>query len=132
MTERLHRVIAHPLHRFLGVTDIACADGRAQLSIRVHDDVVNPAGVFHGGAQYALCDVCAYAALLTKMDDNTEAVTHDIQVSVMRPAKLGQVVEFSAEVIKAGRSLGFIDVRAEVEGKIIATARVTKSMISTG
>lgn len=76
-----------------------------------------------------MSDVCAYAALLSRMDDETEAVTHDIQVSVMRPAALGDIVTFSADVTKPGRRISFMDVRVTVADKLIATARVTKSMI---
>ncbi len=132
MTDRLALVINHPLHRFLGVKRIEAAAGKSAFSVEVGEQLINPAGVLHGGAVYVLCDVCAYSALLGLMDDHTEAVTHDIHVSVMRPATFGQVVRFSAEVVKAGRSLSFIDVRAEAQGKVIATARVTKSMISQG
>ena len=77
-----------------------------------------------------LSDVCAYAGLLSLLSDNEEAVTHDLHVSVLRPAMLGDEVVFRSEVVKRGRQLCFLNVTATVDDKIIATARVTKSIIS--
>ena len=84
----------------------------------------------HGGALYTLCDVCAYSALLSILDDNKEAVTHDIHVSVLSSSPAGATITFSAEVLKKGRSVCFIKVTALIDNKTIATATVTKSLIS--
>ena len=131
MNPRLQNVLSHPLHQFLGVADIHSADGQGEIRITVTDELVNPAGVFHGGVVYVLSDVCAYAGLLSLLNDNEEAVTHDLHVSILRPAKHGDEVVFRSEVVKRGRQLCFIDVTASVNDKIIATIRVTKSVIDS-
>lgn len=131
MNPRLQNVLSHPLHQFLGVADIHSADGHGEIRITVTDELVNPAGVFHGGVVYVLSDVCAYAGLLSLLNDNEEAVTHDLHVSILRPAKRGDEVVFRSEVVKRGRQLCFIDVTASVNDKIIATVRVTKSVIDS-
>ncbi|MDY6904326.1 MAG: PaaI family thioesterase [Thermodesulfobacteriota bacterium] len=130
MEKRLQKVMNHPLHRYLGVTAIQSESGRGELSIPLTENVVNPNGVFHGGVIYILCDVCAYGGLLSLMDESTEAVSHDIHVSVMRAAMLGDMVTFTSEVVKMGKSLCFIDVRVTSSAGIIASARVTKSLLS--
>jgi len=131
MNPRLQNVLSHPLHQFLGVADIHSTDGQGEIRITVTDELVNPAGVFHGGVVYVLSDVCAYAGLLSLLNDNEEAVTHDLHVSILRPAKRGDEVVFRSEVVKRGRQLCFIDVTASVNDKIIATIRVTKSVIDS-
>lgn len=131
MNPRLQNVLSHPLHQFLGVADIHSADGQGEIRITVTDELVNPAGVFHGGVVYVVSDVCAYAGLLSLLNDNEEAVTHDLHVSILRPATRGDEVVFRSEVVKRGRQLCFIDVTASVNDKIIATARVTKSVIDS-
>lgn len=131
MNPRLQNVLNHPLHQFLGVADIHSADGQGEIRITLTDELVNPAGVFHGGVVYVLSDVCAYAGLLSLLNDNEEAVTHDLHVSILRPAKRGDEVVFRSEVVKRGRQLCFIDVTASVNDKIIATVRVTKSVIDS-
>lgn len=129
MNARLEHAIAIPFHEFLGVTSATSQSGRGELLVGVSANTVNPSGLFHGGAIYALCDVCAYAALLSLMDDDTEAVTNDIHVSLMRGAGIGDVVQFSSEVVKHGRRLCFIEVKATLNGALIASASVTKSIL---
>ena len=101
MNARLDRVRALPLHRDLGVQRITSDDGSATLHFTVTDYTVNPAGALHGGVLYTLCDVCAYAALLGVIDDTQEAVTHDLHVSVMSAARLGDV---AAWMVRNGRA----------------------------
>ena len=128
MKDRLNIILKHPLHNFLGVTSISSDAGRGALSVTLTENVINPAGALHGGVIYSLCDVCAYGGLLSLLDEKTEAVTHDIQISVMRSAKLADVVDFQSEVVKMGKSVCFLDVKVTVAGEIIASARVTKSI----
>ncbi len=128
--EKLVKVARHPLHQFLGATTIASEEGVGKLSIRVTDSLVNPAGIFHGGVIYILADVCAYSGLLSLLDSATDAVTHDIQVSVMRSAKKGDVVDFESKVLKLGGRLCFMEVNITVAEQMIAKAMVTKSLIS--
>lgn len=129
MSDRLEKVIRHPLHQHLGIRTIESEGGVGAFSIQVNEHTLNPGGMFHGGVLYLLCDVCAYAGLLSLMDDQTEAVTHDIQVSVMRPAKFGDRIDFRSRVIRRGRRLCFIEVEATVGGDVLGTAKVTKSML---
>ncbi len=118
-----------PLHQFLGVRDLTSSDGIAHLNIDVNAQTANPAGMLHGGVAYALCDVVGYAALLSVLPEGMQAVTHDIQVSVMRAASLGDVVTFQGRVLKQGARIAFLDAEARVNGEVIASARVTKSLL---
>ena len=131
MNARLQQVIDHPLHQHLGIETIDSENGAARFSIRVDENTLNPAGVLHGGVLYLLCDVCAYAGLLSTLDTNTEAVTHDIHVSVMHAARAGEVVVFESNPVRVGRRIAFIDVSARVDERLIATARVTKTLLDT-
>lgn len=126
---RLAAVIKHPYHEYLGLTDFGSENGQGKLRLVVSEKLINPAGALHGGVVYAVLDVVAYTALCSQLADKQEAATHDIHVSVMRPTKLGDVLEFSAEVEKLGRSLAFISATATVAGKKVATARITKSIL---
>lgn len=126
---RLAAVIAHPYHQYLGLSAFESDDGSGSLRLTVTDNLVNPAGVLHGGVVYSVLDVVAYTALSSVLADDQEAATHDIHVSVMRPAKAGDVLEFTAQVEKLGRSLAFIQSSASVNGKTVASARITKSIL---
>ena len=129
MDERLKKVIEFPLHKYLGLTSIESIAGCGKLPLKLSENIINLSGSLHGGVIYTLCDVCAYCGLLSLIDDNVEAVTHDIQISIMHPAKLGDFVYFNSEVIKLGKRLCFIDVKVSLKGQIIASAKITKSIL---
>lgn len=127
--KRIEAVFNLPLHQYIGVRDIRASEGKSRVLLEVADNAINPASLLHGGVVYTLCDVAAYTALLSVLPINREAVTHNINVSVLRPVKYGKRVIFTAEVVKMGRTLCFIDAKATVDDKIIASASVTKSII---
>jgi len=89
----------------------------------------NPAGLLHGGLLYALCDVAAYCALLSIIDESETGVTHQINVQVLRPVKLRSQIKVEGHVVKRGKSLAFIETKAYVADKLVAMASITKSMI---
>ena len=125
----LAQVRAQPLHVFLGVGEIEAGAGRAGFDVHMDDNAANPRGALHGGVIYTLCDVVCYAALLEQLADNEDAVTHDIHVSVMRAASAGETVRFSGQLIKRGRSLAFLEAHLHRGDTLLATARLTKSII---
>jgi uncharacterized protein (TIGR00369 family) len=129
MHDRIKQIFEHPLHQYMGVTDIKADQGEGFVSFQVVEHLLSPAGALHGGVLYTLCDVCAYVGLLSILDADQEAVTHDIHLSMMRSAKAGDRVTIGSRIVKKGGSLCFIDVSAMVAGDVVATARVTKSLI---
>jgi acyl-coenzyme A thioesterase PaaI-like protein len=67
--------------------------------------------------------------LLSRLPADQHAVTHDIHVSVLRSAALGDLVEFDSRIVQLGRRLCFSEVVVQAGGRTIATARVTKSLV---
>ena len=130
MNTRIKNALEIPFHQFMGIASVTSQFGIGEISVEVTENILNPVGKLHGGALYALCDVCAYAGLASLMDEQTEAVTGDIHVSVMRAAALGDIIHFKSEIMKLGKRLCFIDVRVTCNGNLIAAAKVTKSMLS--
>lgn len=130
MSKRLEKIKNLALHKYLGVKNILSTEGGAELFAVVNANTVNPAGNYHGGVLYTLCDVCAYSGLISQLSPEQDAVTHDIHVSVLRPALESDDVTYTSSIVKLGKTLCFIDVEAQVKGKTIATARVTKSIVS--
>lgn len=125
---RLEQVRQLPLHRHLGVTDLQAHGGEATLRLTVGEASANPAGVLHGGVVYMLCDVAAYAALLSLLEHDREAASHDIHVSVMAPAIPGEAVRFHGRVVHRGRRLVFTEAEAHAGDRLLATARITKTV----
>lgn len=120
---------AFPLHAQFGLRVVEAADGRCHARCTVGPAHLNYGGVVHGGVMYLLLDVVAYCAAVTRMPEGMNATTHDIHVSVLRPTPGGAELELRSVVRKQGRTLVFIDVEASVGEKLVASARVTKSLV---
>jgi uncharacterized protein (TIGR00369 family) len=120
-----------PYHRYLGLSLSHAEAGRSRVLMQVNAQNANVLGVLHGGAICSVLDVAAYAALISLLDPSESAVTHDIHVSMMRPARPGSELVFEGEVVRKGRTVAFVDARAMVADRLIASARVTKSIVSS-
>jgi len=129
MKKRLKSVLEQPVHKYLGISHVESEKGHGTLTFTANKEFILPTGALHGGILYLLCDLCAYIGLLSIISPEKDAATHDIHISVLRAARAGDAVIIESHVIKIGKNLCFIDVAATVSGEIVATARVTKSLL---
>jgi uncharacterized protein (TIGR00369 family) len=90
----------------------------------------NQAAVLHGGVVTALLDVASYLALLPHLDDGEHAVTHDMSVSLLRPVGAHERVAVVGSVLRRGRAVAFMRAEATVDGRTVAAAQVTKSIVA--
>ena len=127
LAPRVQAILDVPLHRHLGLV----FDGHENGAALAHFDV-GPAhvalGGLHGGVLYALFDAVAMLALLPSLDASRHAVTHDLHVSMLSPVPAGARCRLEARVVRLGRSLAFLDAAAKLDDRLVATARVTKSL----
>jgi len=126
---RIEVTLKAPMQRFLNIKILEVKPGYSTLEMEASENTLNAGGVVHGGAMYAMLDVAAYIALLPLMEDDRNAVTHDITVNVMRHSPSGSIVIFKGIVRKIGKRLAFIDSEAYCDGELVAAARVTKSIL---
>ena len=129
---RVQGVLDIPLHRFLGVELLDPADPAAGIWFPVGVPAQNQVRLLHGGVVTALLDVASYLALLPHLADDEHAVTHDQSVSLLRPVSADRRVEVVGTVLRRGRSVAFLRAEATVEGTVVATAQVTKSVVPAG
>ncbi|MGY2004151.1 PaaI family thioesterase [Blastococcus sp. SYSU DS1024] len=122
-------VLDIPLHRFLGVELRDAADPAAGIRFPVGPAAQNPAGLLHGGVVYALLDVASFLALLPSLGDGEHAVTHDVSASLLRPVGADSTVEVTATVLRRGRAVAFMRAEATVDGVLVATGQVTKTVV---
>lgn len=131
LARKVRQILDVPLHRHLGLAFDGHADGQSHA----HFDVGPQAEAFgglHGGILYLLMDATAMLALLPSLTASQHAVTHDIHCSVMRPVSPGARVRLVGSVLRVGRTLAFVEATAMVDGKPVASARVTKSLTASG
>ncbi len=123
------KVLDVPLHRFVGLELVSQQPGKSHARVIAVPNTLNNVGVVHGGIYYALLDAAAYLAVIPLLRSDENAVTHDIHISVMRPVAEGQTLDLHGQVTRRGRTLIFAEAEARVGKKLIATARVTKSVV---
>lgn len=127
------RILSHPLHAASDLAVLASDGGASEITFAVNGFTANVIGTLHGGILYAMVDVAAFMALLSVIPDGLHGVTADIQVSVLRAAKQGDIVHVRGRVDRVGRTLANMRTEAFVltEGKerLIATGTVVKSLI---
>ena len=126
---RVQAVLDIPLHRFLSVSLLDEADPSAGIAFPVEVAAQNQAGVLHGGVVTALLDVASYLALAPDLADEEHAVTHDLSVQLLRPVSAGSRVEVRGTVLRRGRAVAFLRAEALVEGRPVAAAQVTKTLV---
>ena len=127
---RVQAVLDIPLHRFLGVELRDELDPAAGIRFPVGESAANQAEMLHGGVVYALLDVASFLALLPSLQEGEHAVTHDLAASLLRPVAAGAIVELSATVLRRGRAVAFMRAEATVDGALVATGQVTKTVLS--
>lgn len=105
----------------LGIELDAMADGSATLSMLVRPDMINAAGVCHGGMLTALADA---AFAFASNSGGTLALAASITVDFLRPAQEGdRLTAQAARVHLQGRN-GLYDVSVRnAEGDLVATLR---------
>jgi acyl-coenzyme A thioesterase 13 len=102
-------------------------DGVVICSLPVTKELANAYGTLHGGVTATLVDVVGTLALLSA-DPKRAGVSVDLNLSYLKPAKIGETVICTGTILKAGRSLGFahVDVHRKSDGAAVATGRHTK------
>lgn len=82
-----------------GMEFVSAADGRALLRAVVSGRMVNAAGYANGALTFALADTaCAYAL----NSAGARGLTLNANISYLRAAKTGMLLEASAQVVKLG------------------------------
>ncbi len=123
-------VLDIPLNRFLGMQLRDPGEPSAGIWFPVGPSAQNQAGVLHGGVVTTLLDTACYLALLPQLSEAEHAVTHDLTVSLLRPVAADQRVDIVGTVLRRGRSVAFLRAEATVEGRLVAAAQVTKSVVA--
>ncbi len=126
----MQAVLDIALHRFLGVRLVDPDDPSSGICFPVADGALNNVGVLHGGVVTALLDVASYLALLPALGEGEHAVTHDLSASLVRSVPAGAQVRVRGQVVKKGRSVAFLRAEATVDGEVVATAQVTKTVLA--
>ena len=106
-----------------------------QTGLRLDDAHCNSRGLVHGGVIAALADnAMGYSYVMTMMkaagsDQKIGAVTIGLQIDYASTAKLGQWLQIEPRIVKAGRSIGFVDALVTADGDVVARASASFKLL---
>ena len=124
------RVFEVPLITFLGAVPVDEQDPAAGLSFVVTEQTLNAAGALHGGVLGTVLDLAAYLSVLPTLERGEQAVTHAIAASYLTGAEVGETLIARGELLRRTRRLAFTSATVASGDRLIATASVTKSILS--
>ena len=102
--------------------------GIVEISLRYRADLAQQHGYLHAGIVTTIADsACGYAAY-SLMPPNSEVLSVEFKVNMLRPAK-GQTFTALAEVVKAGKTLTVV--RADVFGVDEDRRELVATMLGT-
>ena len=112
-----------PFHQWLlpEVVEADRAAGRAAILLVIRPDFLRDANSVHGGVIAALIDIAGHAAIAARLGRG--APTIDLRVDYLRLAA-GKSLLATAEALKVGRSIGFVEVRVtDDKSRLVAVGR---------
>ena len=117
---------ASPAWTWLGIAEVERAEGVAVLEMMPTPDMANHAGFVHGGMISALADSAMGRSLRTVRPGVARAMSFDLKLSFIAPAKVGGTLRATGRVIHAGRRTMVAECRVEGPGgRLVATASGT-------
>lgn len=119
-----------PLMRFLGVEPVDDDDPLAGLCFDATDKTLNAAGVLHGGAIAAVLDLAGYLCVLPTLGPAEQAVTHAFHAGYLTATTRGERLTAKGSLLRRGHHLAFTHVELTAGERLVATAAVTKSVIT--
>jgi uncharacterized protein (TIGR00369 family) len=117
---------------YLGIELTACGKGWCETKMKASPPLRQQHGYVHAGALTTIADHTCGGAAVTTAPEGHEVITVENKVSFLRPAS-GSEVFCRAEVLRAGRTLVFVEAEVMVEGEagrvIVAKASSTLAII---
>lgn len=127
---RAQAAVQTPLLQYLGASLDPAEDGGYGLSIMIGQSSLNGVGTVHAGAISMLLEVAAYLAVIAHLADDEEAVTHAFSACYLAAARDGQLLRASGTLVRRTRRLAFLTAELRSGETPIATASVTKSILT--
>ena len=111
---------------WLGINTVSLDDGIATLEMTPTEDMANHAGFVHGGMISALADSAMGRSLRTIKPGVARAMSFDLKLSFISPAKVGETLRATGHVIHAGKRTAVAECRVVApDGRLVATASGT-------
>jgi uncharacterized protein (TIGR00369 family) len=105
-------------------------EGTIEVEFTGEESFVNPVGVIQGGFLAAMLDETLGPALVATLKPGDFALTTDLHVQFLRPARPG-ALRGRGRVVRRGRDVGFLaDELLDQDGAVVAVATATAQIRS--
>ena len=95
-------------------------DGRARSAFRAEPHHMNAGGRMHGGALMTFADIALFQTAYNEMEGR-KGVTIQLESNFIDGAYVGELVEATGEVVRAGGSLVFVRGQITASGRTLMT-----------
>nr|WP_321265789.1 PaaI family thioesterase [uncultured Sulfurimonas sp.] len=110
--------------KFIGGEVLDLGDGYAQLGFDVEPHHKQHFGVVHGGAIATLADHCGWYAAVSVLDKGFSAVTIEIKINYLKPAR-DEVLKAEARVVNQSKRTIFTTIEIFSKDTLVAYATGT-------
>jgi acyl-CoA thioesterase len=112
---------SNPFAALIGLRLVAAEAGQSRYALAVADWLLNPNGVLHGAAVYAMVDTSMGAALASLLDPDENCATIEIKINYLRPVRAGSL-DCHTEVVHKGNRVVTLESSVENDGRLVARA----------
>ncbi|MCC6364136.1 MAG: PaaI family thioesterase [Bryobacterales bacterium] len=121
LTLRQLRALLHkmPFNRSVGIHITKVHKDGVTIEIPMRDDLLNGAGVLHGGVTATIADVAVGMAIMHHFGGTRQATTVELKINYFRPISAGRVAARS-RLLRIGSHLviGSVDIRDEGKNSV--------------
>jgi uncharacterized protein (TIGR00369 family) len=117
--------------RLLGIELISFGEGWCESRVNVSPNLQQQHGFIHAGVLMTLADHTCGGAAASMVAEDRDVLTVETKTSFFRPAS-GSILLCRAEVLRAGRSLIFVEaeVKASEDNRLVAKASSTLAVVA--
>ena len=126
---KVDQALAVPLTAALGCIPIDASSPEDGVELVPGHLADNGAGGVHAAVLVAALELAAYLALAPSLAQFEHAVTHASSLQLISPVRLGERIECRAHLDRRGGRLAFLTALATVDGRPVARANLTKSIV---
>ncbi|XP_061167802.1 acyl-coenzyme A thioesterase 13-like [Saccostrea echinata] len=110
-----------------GIRVVSGGEGKCICEMKIKEEHQNAGGTLHGDVTATLVDAVSTWALMTSQRQ-VPGVSVDLNVSFMKPVKVGEDIVIDADTLKIGKTLAFcsVDIKLKNDGSLLAQGKHTK------
>ena len=112
----------NPFGDLVGLDCFGQENGRCHCRLEVSPALLNPNGVVHGAALYALADTAMGGALVSQLSPGQPCTTIEIKISYFKAVRAGTVT-CTARMVQQGKRIAFL--AADVHNGEVLVAQAT-------